>query len=281
MLLGIAIVAAWHTLPPRILDLPAQHTKHAALFSQDAPEFNRLVLIGIDRVQKTAMDGGGYFTGVKAQPTESPIGYPLALGETQLVAPPRSTSFCTGASYSAFIESLNLWLKQEPASRPIPEVTETSPLPDWQPPFIDISEDRLECMRLQEPDGARREDHVKFWGHWNADGFGNDFALVQYSRMGTRIEPQDAQPGDFMNISWKSGLGHSTVFLGWCLTKDGQKAVRYWSSQKGTNGLGDAVATIDKIESICIVRITNPRQIFEFDPNQPVQTKTKGDQISW
>src|SRR5205085_6520040 len=100
---------------------------------------------------KTAMDGGGYFTGIKAQPTESPIGYPLTLGETPLLAPPRTTSYCTGASYSAFIEGLNLWLQQEPAIKR--DDLDTDPLPAWQPPFAEITEDRLESLRLQEPNG--------------------------------------------------------------------------------------------------------------------------------
>lgn len=65
---------------------------------------------------------------------------------------------------------------------------------------------------MQEPDGGRREDEIKFWGKWNDDGFGNHFALVQYSQMGTTIKPIHARPGDFMNISWKKGGGHSVVF---------------------------------------------------------------------
>ena len=134
---------------------------------------------------------------------------------------------------------------------------------------------------MQEPDGGRREDGVKFWGHWNADGFGNHFALVQYSRMGERIKPENARPGDFMNISWKSGIGHSTVFLGWCLDRQNRKAVRFWSSQKGTNGLGDMVSPLETIRSICIVRVSRPMRIYSFDPKQKVDTKVTGDTIDW
>jgi len=277
----LVVAAGWHVLPASALDLPAQHRRHAELFSAEAPEFNRLVLQGIDRVQGTAMDGGGYFTGVRAQPTESPIGYPLSLAGQPLLAPPRQTSFCTGASYSAFIEAMNLWLVDDAKPVPDDEILSTDAFPRvaWGSP--EIPADRLESLRLQELDGGRREDHVKFWGQWNADGFGNDFALVQYSGIGTRVAPQDARPGDFMNISWKSGLGHSTVFLGWCLTKDGQKAVRYWSSQKGTNGLGDAVARIDSIVSVCVVRVIRPERIKEFDVNTPVEPKVVGDKVDW
>src|SRR5204862_294184 len=116
-----------------------------------------------------------------------------------------------------------------------------------------LSPARLEAMRMQEPDGGRREDGVKFWGHWNDDGPGCQFALVQYAHMAQQIDSKRARPGDFMNINWKSGLGHSTVFLGYVIGDDGRKSVMYWASQKGTNGLGDQVSSIDKIKSVKIV----------------------------
>jgi hypothetical protein len=274
MILAAIALASWYVLPPEMLDLPAQHMRHAGLFGGKAPEFNKLILQGVDEVQSQAMLGGGYFIGIKAQPTESPIGYPLCLNGSPLVAPPRSTSFCTGASYAAFIEALNLWMPQTRSSS-----DDTNRLPASAPMFL--SKDRLEALRMQEPDGSRREDHVKFWGHWNADGFGNHFALVQYSRMGERIKPENALPGDFINISWKSGLGHSTVFLGWCLDKVGRKALRFWSSQKGTNGLGDQVSALETIRAVCVVRVSRPSRIYSFNPKQPVDKKVEGDAVSW
>jgi len=273
----IAVLAAlgyWYVLPPEILDLPAHHTQHAALFSKGAPEFNRLVLAGVDEAQRNAMLGGGYFIGIKALPTESPIGYPLTLKGQPLLDPPRSTSFCTGASYAAFIEALNLWLPRGRST-----IDPYSRLPETEP--MRLSQDRLEALMMQESDGSRREDGVKFWGHWNADGFGNHFALVQYSRMGERIKPENARPGDFINISWKSGLGHSAVFLGWCKTGAGDKAVRFWSSQKGTNGMGDQVSPIDLIKAVCVVRVSRPMRIYTFDPRRTVDNKVPGDSIEW
>ncbi|MFH0794156.1 MAG: hypothetical protein V2A74_09010, partial [bacterium] len=86
----------------------AHHTHHAELFGADAPGVNIHVLQGVDVVQAHAMDGGGYFIGIKAVPTESPVGYPLTLLDTQLLDPPRPTSYCSGSSYAAFIEGLNL-----------------------------------------------------------------------------------------------------------------------------------------------------------------------------
>ena len=51
----------------------------------------RLVLRAIDRVQASAPDGGGYFIGLKADPLESPIGYPLRLFGRQMLLSPRTT----------------------------------------------------------------------------------------------------------------------------------------------------------------------------------------------
>ena len=167
------------------------HTNHAKIFEKYVSGYNYYVLEGIDIVQATAMDGGGYFIGKNDVPTESPLGYPIKLFGKPILDPPRTTSYCSGASYGAFIEALNLIF---------PDGAEK------------ISDDRYEAIRMQEPDGGRREDEIKYWGKWNDDGYGSHFALVQYSGMGTEIKPKDALPGDFMNISWKKGAGHSVVF---------------------------------------------------------------------
>ncbi|NOZ60191.1 MAG: hypothetical protein GXO74_00770 [Calditrichaeota bacterium] len=134
---------------------------------------------------------------------------------------------------------------------------------------------------MQELDGGRREDHVKFWGKWNADGYGNHFALVQYSAMGKKIDPINARPGDFLNISWKKGGGHSVIFLGWYINEDNEKCVVYWSSQRGTNGLGDAIVPISRIEEVMFVRLTAPENVFNFDVDKQIDTSVKGNSIDW
>ena len=171
---------------------------------------------------------GGYFTGVHAQPAESPIGYPLKLFGQSLLNPPRGTSYCSGASYTGFIETLNLLF----------------PNASWQ-----LSAERLEAMRMQEPDGSRRNDWVKFWGYCGtlmAPAASTQFALIQYSGMGMELSPRHARPGDFVNINWTNGLGHSVIFLGWSADSDGHKSIRFWSSQTGTHGLGDQTSAVVK-----------------------------------
>lgn len=265
-MIGFAsLIVAYLGHPARFMSvaqvgLPAHHLRHRELFGAGVPPNNRAILAGADRVQTTAIEGGGYFIGVKANPPESPLGYALSLGTSSMLVPARSTSYCSGSSYGAFIEALNKILG---------------------PRLSNLSSDRSEALRMQEPHGGRREDGVKAWGWWNADGWGCDYALVQYLGVGERVDPADALPGDFMNISWKSGLGHSVVFLGWGVDARGQKGVRYWSSQTGTNGFGDQFSLLSKIESVVAVRLTHPEKLFDFVPPEQVEKKVPGDPVGW
>jgi hypothetical protein len=202
--------------------LGEHHTHHLDVFGHYTSGYNLAVLAAIDKVQSCAMDGGGYFIGVKANPPESPIGYELRLFGKPLLSPPRTTSYCSGASCSVFIEAINQILSDRAS---------------------ELSPERLEAMRMQEPDGSRREDGVKFWGHWNDDGFGTHFALVQYTGMGEEVSPQEAQPG--------------------------------------TNGLGDQMSSLDKIKEVKFVRLTHPEKLFTFNVNAAVDRKIRGDKISF
>jgi len=109
-------------------DVPTihQHLNHAMMFEKYVRGYNLAVLKAIDIVQSHAMDGGGYFTGMSAKPTESPIGYQLNLFQKPLLDPPRTTSYCSGSSYGVFIEALNL-IFPDGASRLSPERLESLP----------------------------------------------------------------------------------------------------------------------------------------------------------
>jgi hypothetical protein len=241
-------------------DVPAakQHLNHEAMFKKYVKGYNISVLKAVDIVQSHAMDGGGYFIGISAKPTESPIGYQLSIFQKPLLDPPRTTSYCSGSSYGVFIEALNL-IFPDGGSR--------------------LSSERLESLHMQEPDGSRREDRIKFWGKWNDDGWGTHYALVQYSGMGEEITPQRARPGDFMNISWVKGLGHSVVFLGWFM-KENKMGMIFWSSQKSTNGYSDVVLwPLSNVKSVKTVRMTHPEKVFSFDVEQTVKRDLPGDTI--
>ncbi len=250
----------WFFLDDELAHLPAQHVRHGELFGSLVDGYNRLILEAIDAVQARAMDGGGYLIGRTLDPPSSPIGYELTLFETALIDPPRPTSYCTGATYAAWVEAMNR-LYPDGASR--------------------LSAERAEAARMQEPDGGRREDGVKLWGHWNDDGFGNHFALVQYTGMGEAVEPRRARPGDFMNISWTNGGGHAVVFLGWYRDADGGRWLRYWASQSGTNGLGDQLVSLERVRAVKVVRVTEPGRLFEFDVAASVDRRVPGDKVEW
>ena len=250
----------WFLLAKEDLAGGTHHTRHAEIFGKYVSGYNTYALQGIDHVQAQAPEGGGYFIGIKAVPPESPVGYPLQLFGRPLLAPPRATSYCSGASYAAFIEQLNLLFRSHRDS-------------------LDYA--RYEALRMQEEDGGRREDTIKFWGKWNDDGFGSHYALVQYAHMGKEIKPRHARPGDSMNISWKKGGGHSVIFLGWYKDENGQKHIVYWASQTRTNGFGDEVIPLERIKEVKAVRLTDPQNLFTFDVATPVRRDIPGDAIDW
>src|SRR4051812_15397465 len=101
-LVGLAIMAMagacfgdgkFCVIPANDVAKEAHHTRHAELYGKYAIGYGLQVLKGVDEVQKSAGDGGGYFIGVKARPAESPIGYAVKLFGTPLLAPPRGSSY--------------------------------------------------------------------------------------------------------------------------------------------------------------------------------------------
>jgi hypothetical protein len=242
------------------LGLGIHHQRHAEMFGAQAPGYNIFVLRGVDAVQSHAPEGGGYFANPKVQkPAESPVGYALSLFGTQILYPTRATSFCSGASFAAFIEALNLIFADRSLGLP----------GEWA-----LSPDRLEAMLMQEPDAphSRRMDGVKFWGHWNGSGFGANDALVQYSHMGTAVSPDDARPGDFLTMDWKSGHGHSAVFLGWAVV-GARRSMLVWSSQKSADGFGDYLIPWTRVEGVNVVRLTNPEALMTFSVDGSVSDR--------
>ncbi len=49
---------------------------------------------------------------------------------------------------------------------------------------------------------------------------------------------EDARPGDFVQLWRHSGSGHSVIFLGWERERGKIVAMRYWSTQRATRGIG-------------------------------------------
>lgn len=54
---------------------------------------------------------------------------------------------------------------------------------------------------------------------------------------GRRVKLEDALEGDLIQFWRKNGSGHSAVFINQ-YTENGYRALKYWSSQPSTNGIG-------------------------------------------
>lgn len=222
--------------------LGSHNTRHAETFGKHADANGKAVLEGVDVVQAHAPDGGGYFIGHTLRPPESPIGYELKLFGRPLLKPPRTTSYCSGATYATLVEALNILY------------------PDGKQK---LTPERLEVLRMQEPDGRTRGDFVKIWGSWNTD-WGQELVLVRLTGMGRAVEASEALPGDFVNIAWKKGRGHAAVFLGW-VEQGGERSMLIWSSQKKTHGLGDRLVPLFQVKEARFARLTDPERVFTFE----------------
>jgi hypothetical protein len=249
----------WCTLSDDDVALGPHHTRHADVFGKYVDGYNLAVLRGIDLVQQSAPDGGGYFANPTATPAESPIGYELKLFGHPLLDPPRPTSYCSGSSYAAFIEAYEHHPRSGRHREDFPRAARSDAL----------------AGAGRRPARGRRE----VLGPLERRRLRLGIRARSIQRHGIEVKPIKLGPGDFMNISWKSGAGHSVVFLGWHKDASGNKSVMYWASQKGTNGLGDQLASLDRIKEVKIVRLVAPEKLFTFDPATIVNRKVAGDRI--
>lgn len=63
---------------------------------------------------------------------------------------------------------------------------------------------------------------------------------ITKNHLGRRIERwKDAQAGDFVQLWRHSGSGHSCVFRAWIREDEKIVGLRYWSTQKSTQGIGE------------------------------------------
>jgi len=89
------------------------------------------------------------------------------------------------------------------------------------------------------------QDLKRLWYVPALGGAGPAAALPAH-QLGARVPLDDAQPGDFMQ-AWNTDetFGHSMVFLGWKRDDTARiTAVRYWSSQPWTDGIGESESPI-------------------------------------
>ena len=102
----------------------------------------------------------------------------------------------------------------------------------------------LEAWRARHSDDPEVGDPGQLVADWFCPVMGHPgvaTALVERG-LGTSVAAEDAQPGDFVQY-WRSvdlakPSGHSAVFLGWDEGPQGERVLRYWSSQPATGGIG-------------------------------------------
>lgn len=237
-----------HLLIPLIM-LMSPHSVDAQ-YGTNASPIAHEILKSVDQIQSRFPDGGGYFMGIKGDPPECPVGFPVDFLGSALVKPTRTTSYCSGASYTVLMLSLSRLVQTDHRT---------------------LTQAQSDAIRMQNANGSRREDEEKLWGWWNADGPGSYYALCEYTRMGRRVQPAEAKAGDFVNISWKKGAGHSAIFLGWEKASDGTPGMTFWSSQGSTKGFAKLTVSQDTVADYVFVRLENPSAIFDLDPNKQMK----------
>jgi hypothetical protein len=65
---------------------------------------------------------------------------------------------------------------------------------------------------------------------------------------GRQVSIDEAVPGDCVQLWRKSGSGHSVIFIN-SFTEDGIRALKYWSTQPATKGIGYRTEYFDGVKN--------------------------------
>lgn len=162
---------------------------------------------------------------VKSYPTDGSHGYYWPKGESWpgttcdllyrgtkvCEADPKGRCYCCGLTFEVFVKSWKAWCEGQKTEFRIPGV------------------DGHELLALR--------------GDWFGST-GDEKRQLQHAvvarKLGRALDRiEDARPGDFVQLWRGTGTGHSVVFIEWKRDANGRlRALRYWSTQKGTNGIG-------------------------------------------
>jgi hypothetical protein len=200
------------------------------------PPMNQVVLDVLHRMPS----GGGYsvkreaFTALKSAITLVPPGS----DDLQLNPGVAKPSFCSGATYLVFLETLRTLIDKGDLQLS-PAVTKA-------------------LLVNGQPDG----DGI--WGRWNANGPGTA-RLFYELKLGKNFSSLDsAKAGDFLKIFWNDEIGskesgHSVIYLGRHQTAQGEM-VRFWSSNIDV-GFSEKEVSLTKIHRVLVSRLDNPAGI--------------------
>lgn len=126
---------------------------------------------------------------------------------------PEKRAYCCGLTFEVFLESYRLWCEAEKREFVLPGIADHKALTEFR----------------------------KRWFGADGDQSTMQNALVK-AQIGTAIAKlEDAEPGDFVQLWRNDGSGHAVIFLGWDREPRTKAitALRYWSTQKSTNGIGE------------------------------------------
>ena len=181
------------------------------------PEFNRMVL---EEAAIYPIDGTYGYWWPNAEQMEEELGEGARFsgvtrdiylaGQRVMYGEPQGRTFCCGVTLEAFHAAWTRWLDKygEPEDNPLTPET-------WS-------------------------DFQRYWFVLEKNGPGPSLALEEFG-LGRTIEPEEALPGDFVQIWRRQGSGHSVIFLSWVRDEEGEIiGFRYWSSQPGTDGIHPA-----------------------------------------
>lgn len=138
----------------------------------------------------------------------------LRYGDEMLCAgDPQGRCHCSGLTFEVFVQAWQAWAHAHG----------TAADPRW------LGADLEAVHRLQTQWFGSPQDRTTI-----------RTAFVE-NRLGTCLtDPEQAQPGDFVQLWRHDGSGHCAVFLAWERDAAGARTgVRYWSTQASTNGIGE------------------------------------------
>ncbi|MEM9080768.1 MAG: hypothetical protein AAGC74_08775 [Verrucomicrobiota bacterium] len=187
--------------------------------------FNQTLLQTI----KTFPTGGGY-SGTDATKNLLPLASQPTPDGLLIIPTTARPSFCSGATYLAFLQTLNtLSPLQHPLSTKLAVATD-------------------------------QQDGHGIFGRWNANGPGCA-KLIADLNLGTNFTKlENAQPGDFLKIWWtehigKRERGHHVVYLSHTPT-----TLTFWSSNQ-PHGYGQKTVPLTNCKRLLFTRITKPQNI--------------------
>jgi hypothetical protein len=130
-------------------------------------------------------------------------------------------------------------------------------------------------MPSKLPDDAKltTATAAEFKNLWFCRNFlspGPEDALVSFG-MGKKIEPDDALPGDFVQLWRNDKSGHSVIFVAWAKDREGKTVgIHYWSTQTATKGIAFAAEAFGtKSKTMDRAHVTFTRLLPESQWRQP------------